>query len=408
MNTMEPKKVVAVLFGGKSPEHEVSIITGVQVVNNIDSTKYDVLPIYITKSGKWLTSSSFSRIEVFKDLASAETHGNIVDFVAEPSKPLRIRKFLTLGEPKYINVDVLFPCFHGSLGENGGFQGIFEISEVAYVGSGILGSAISMDKVVMKELFKSAGLSITKYDWFYRNDWNNDKDLIIKRLEDKLKYPMFVKPSNGGSSIGIAKAKNKEELINGIEIASLFDRKIVVEESYENAKEINISVIGNSGSKLETSVCEEVFASSDFLNYDDKYSAEGSKTEGTKSNINNSGMASVQRKIPADLKPENIKNIEDTAKKAFELLDCSGLVRIDFLVKEDNNEIKILEVNTIPGSMSFYLWEPSNLPFKNMVTKLIELAIERRNEAKHNTLVFQSNILQNMNGSLKGPKNSKI
>lgn len=419
---METKKNVAVLFGGKSPEHEVSVITGLQVVNNIDNEKFNVVPIYVSKKGEWFTSNEFNKADTFKNLERIPSISSTVEFVPQAESTFRIKKFLTFGNPQTIDIDVIFPCFHGALGENGGFQSLFELAEVAYVGSGILGSAISMDKVVMKDVFKAGGLPITNYDWFYRNDWIKNQENILKRLEDKLKYPMFVKPSNGGSSIGMAKAKNREQLINGIEVASVFDRKIVIEESYESknelekVKEINISVVGNSGSELETSVCEEVFASSDFLNYEDKYvgssggkGSYSSKGESSKSGVKSSaGMASTRRQLPADLKSETVEKIRAIAKKAFELLDCNGLARIDFLVKENLNEVKILEVNTIPGSMSFYLWEATKVPFKDLITKLIDLAMAKRKDTSINTTVFQSNILQTFGNSLKGPKSGKI
>jgi D-alanine-D-alanine ligase len=291
-------------------------------------------------------------------------------------------------------IDVIFPAFHGGLGENGGFPGIFEAMDLPYVGPGITGGALGMDKIVMKMLFQQADIPVTRWQWFYRSAWEKDPSALVTKIEKELKYPFFVKPATGGSSIGTTKAHNKKELENAIEVAAVFDSRIIVEESFENAREINVSVLGNAGSDLMVSVCEEVFAAGEVLTFEDKYV--GNSKGGAK------GMAQTKRQIPADIPKDIEKKIQTTAKKVFDTLLGSGVCRIDFLYKEKTQEIKVIEENTIPGSLSFYLWEASGLSFKDMNTKLIALAIERYEDTQKNVTTFSSNILKDFNASGKG------
>jgi D-alanine-D-alanine ligase len=396
---MTDKKRVAIMFGGKSAEHEVSVITGLQIVKNIDRNEFDVLTVYVSKEGEYYIGEALEQIETYKDLSSIPQKARKVQISAKGEK----KGFISVQPASFAfrkkeiieKVDVIFPCFHGGLGENGGFQALFEIADIPYVGSGIVASATGMDKVIMKDIFTANDIPITKYMWFYRNDWDNKQKDLLKDLEKSLTYPFFVKPANAGSSIGISKAHNQKELIHAIEVAMLFDRKIIVEESFEKAREINVSVIGNSGDELMTSECEEVFSSQEVLTYEEKYGGENTKS---------SGMASAKRKLPADLTKDAAEEIRSIAKKVFASLDCSGLARIDFLFNEKTNTIKVIEINTIPGSMSFYLWEASGLPFPQMITKLISLAFERYEDGKKSTTTFASNILANFQTSMKAPK----
>ena len=274
---------------------------------------------------------------------------------------------------------------------------MFDIMNVPYVGPSVLGGALSMDKVVMKQLFLQNGLPITKYLWFNRSIFEKNSASVLQTIEKELHYPLFIKPSNGGSSIGTTKAHNKKELANAIEVACLFDRRFIVEESFENSREINISVIGNTGAELMTSVCEEVFSSGEVLTYEDKYVGGGKKTDTSK------GMASTKRKIPADLPKAVEAKMQSLAKHAFSVLESGGVARVDFLVNKKTNEVVVLEINNPPGSMAYYLWEASGLLFKDMLTKLIDLAVERYNETQKNTTMFSSNILQDFKlGGVKG------
>ena len=394
------KKRVAVIFGGKSPEHEVSVITGLQAIENLDKEKFDILPIYVAKDGRWFSGPELLKIENYRNLSlipNKTTQEAIVPSDIERGiTPVRKSSLNLFKKTESQSIDVILPTFHGGIGESGSFQGMFDVMNIAYVGPSVLGGALSMDKVVMKQLFIQNNLPITKYRWFYRRDFEKDRAKILQNIEKELKYPLFVKPSNGGSSIGTTKAHNKKELENAIEVANMFDKRFIVEESFENSKEINISVIGNTGSELMVSECEEVFSSGEVLTYEDKYVGGGKKT-GSK------GMASTKRKVPADL-PKQIKGkIEEYAKQAFTVLESNGVARVDFLVNKKTNDVVILEINNPPGSLAYYLWEASGLSFKDMLTNLIDLAVDRYEDEKKNTTTFSSNILQDFKlGGAKG------
>jgi D-alanine-D-alanine ligase len=387
------KKTVAVIFGGISPEHEVSVITGLQALENLDKEKFVGIPVYVSKDGELFTGDELLKIETYRNLQMICQKAQQVQPYLDQEK----KGFQTIGgllKGKIIKVDVIFPCFHGGIGENGAFQGLFELLNLPYVGSAVLASATGFDKVITKQLFEQAGLPIAKYYWFYRKAWEKDQEKVLKDIQSKLTFPLFVKPANAGSSIGVSKVKNTDELKNAIEVATLFDRKIIAEEAFVG-REINVSVTGNSGSNLETSVLEEVIPSKDLLSYDDKYNSENGKSK---------GMASTSRKVPADLPKEIEERILTFAKRAFEVLDCAGLVRIDFMINEKENKIIVLEVNTIPGSLSFYLWEPKGIMFKELLTKLINLSLERFTESQKNTTSFPTNILQNFSPKGKASK----
>lgn len=394
------KKRVAALFGGESPEHEVSIITGIQAIEHLDKEKFEVLPIYISKEGKWYTGDSLGKIETYKNLhtISQKNVQNTVSLDTENRGIVPLNKSVFKKTVSVDAIDIIFPTFHGGLGENGGTAGVFEMMHLPYVGPGIAGGVLGMDKIVMKQVLHSAGIQIAKWDWFFRNDFQDDSTGVIKKIEKNLQYPLFVKPANGGSSIGTTRVTNKKELLHAIEVACVFDSKIVVEEGIENAKEINISVLGNAGSALEVSLCEEVFTENSLLTYEDKYL--GSET---KSGAKSQGMASTKRKIPADIPDGITKQIQQIAKHVFNILNASGVSRIDFLYQPKTKKIFVVEINTIPGSLSFYLWEPSGLSFKNLLTKLIDLAYKRYEEKNKNTTTFSSNILDNF-ASNKGSK----
>jgi D-alanine-D-alanine ligase len=395
------KKRIAVIFGGKSPEHEVSVITGLQVIENIDREKFDVLPIYVAKDGRWFSGPELLKIETYRNLGlipDKTTQEAIVPNDAQKGlMPLVKTSLNPFKKNESQPIDVILPTFHGGIGESGSFQGMFDIMNIPYVGPSVLGGVLSMDKVVMKQLFLQNELPITKYLWFNRSAFEKDRSSVLKSVEKELRYPLFIKPSNGGSSIGTTKAHNKKELENAIEVANLFDRRFIVEESFENSREINISVIGNAGSELMTSVCEEVFSSGEVLTYEDKYVGGGKQTGSSK------GMASTKRKIPADLPKAVEEKIQSLAKQAFFVLESGGVARVDFLVNKKTQNVVILEINNPPGSMAYYLWEASGLSFKDMLTKLIDLAVERYEDTQKNTMTFSSNILQDLHlGGTKG------
>ncbi len=383
------KTRIAVIFGGKSPEHEVSIITAVQAMASIPK-EYDVIPIYVNKYGTLYTGDHLKSITSYQNMPLLEKMAETISLPSSPNNisltPVNPSIFKKSSKP----FDIIFPCFHGGVGEGGWIQGLAEFYGVPQVGTGLTGAAVGMDKVTMKAVFDGANIQQAPYIWFYRHDWYAKQATFVKEIETHLKYPIFVKPSRGGSSIGTTCAKTKIELIRAIDLAAAMDTRIVVEEGITGAREINISIMGNAGNELECSVCEEVLhMGSDFLDFQDKYLT-GSKSE---------GMASTDRIIPAQISKSLSDKIQEIGKLAFNLLDCSGLVRLDFLVK--GKDIYCIEINTIPGSLSFYLWEKSGYPFPKLVDKLIKLAIEKNDDTKKNLTDYSSPILTNLASNSK-------
>jgi len=378
------KTRIAVIFGGKSPEHEVSIITAVQAMASMPKD-YEIIPIYVSKTGKLYTGDHLKSIASYGNMPLLE---KMADAVSLPSSPASISFFsvkTSLFKKFAKPFDVIFPCFHGGVGEGGWIQGLAEFYGVPLVGTGLTGATLGMDKVAMKSTFDGADIKQAPYVWFYHHDWYNKQATFIKEIETHLKYPIFVKPSRGGSSIGTTCAKTRVELIRAIDLAAAMDTRIVVEEGITGAREINISVMGNAGHELECSVCEEVFhEGSEFLDFKDKYLV-SKKSE---------GMASADRIIPAHIDKKIIEKIEYTSKLIFNLLDCSGLVRLDFLVK--GKDVYCIEINTIPGSLSFYLWEKSNYSYPKLLDHLIKLALDKHTEMSKLQTDFISPILTNI------------
>jgi D-alanine-D-alanine ligase len=396
---MKKKLRVGIVFGGRSGEHEVSLLSAASVLKAIDRTRYEVVPIGITKQGRWLVSSDAERLLAgdFPDtgtlragdpqhtapaalLAKGEgvivppvpavgggRGGSLVPFEREASSISPAHDVLQL--------DVVFPVLHGTFGEDGTMQGLFELAGLAYVGSGVLGSATGMDKEVMKRLFLAAGLPITKHVTFLRREWEKSPKKIVARLEAELKYPLFVKPANLGSSVGINKAHDRKELGPAIDVAAGFDRKIVVEQAVGGrgnrakmgkARELEVAVLGND--EPIASVVGEIVPGKEFYDYEAKYLSEGS-----------------QAIIPAKLTKQQSKQVQAMALDAFRACDCAGLARVDFLLEAgDSGRLYLNEINTMPGftSISMYpkLWEASGVKYRDLISRLIELALERKME----------------------------
>lgn len=394
---------VAVFFGGKSPEHEVSIITGVQAMASMPS-EFETIPVYVTKSGTFLTGDNLKSIDSYKDLPLLE---KMAQHIALPSSPTSLALlpanqsfFKKTGKP----FDIIFPCFHGGIGEGGWIQGLAEFYGVPLVGTGLTGAALGMDKVAMKSVFDGADIKQAPYIWFYKHDWETKQATFIKEITTHLKFPIFVKPSRGGSSIGTTCAKTTKELIRAIDLSAAMDTRIVVEEGITGAREINISIMGNAGHELECSVCEEVFhEGSEFLDFKVKYiprdkeGLTGSKSE---------GIASTDKIIPAKIDKVLESKIQEIGKLVFNLLDCSGLVRLDFLVK--GKDVYCIEINTIPGLLSFYLWGKSGYTYPKLLNHLIQLSITKQAEIKLLQTDFASPILEGItNGGKLGAKLSQ-
>ena len=375
-------KRVGVVFGGKSVEHEVSVITGMQVIENMDKSKYEVVPIYITKEGKWLTGPSLNDYSTFKkgDFSDAKeilispNHGDH-NLYAHPNT-------VGLFGKKIIDkVDVIFPALHGTYGEDGSIQGLFELMNIPYAGGGVLASSVGMDKILMKDVYKANGIPVVDYHWFYRSNWKTESEKIINDIEEKLSYPLFVKPANLGSSIGINIAKNKEDLIYAIEVAVAYDRKIIIEKAVENPREINCAVMGYD-EELTASLCEEPLGWKDVLTFEDKY---------VKSNAKGGKSTGERRIIPAEIKESIREEIESLAKRAFKVIDAAGCSRIDFLIDE-NEKVYVNEINTLPGSVGFYLWEGKGISFSKLIDELINIAIITHKEKDENIYSYDSDL----------------
>lgn len=393
------KNRVAVIFGGKSPEHEVSIITAVQAMASMPK-QYEVIPVYVSKEGKLLTGDHLKSISSYQNMPLLE---KISKNITLPSSPTNIS--FTPATPSLFNkshkpFDIIFPCFHGGVGEGGWIQGMAEFYGIPMVGTGLTGAALGMDKVSMKAVFDGNNIKQAPYIWFYRSDWYAKQATFVKEITTHLKYPIFVKPSRGGSSIGTTCAKTKTELIRAIDLAAAMDTRIVVEEGITGAREINISIMGNAGHALECSVCEEVFhEGSEFLDFNVKYIPRDKEgLAGTKSE----GMASADKIIPAKIDKALEAKIQEIGKLIFNLLDCSGLVRLDFLVK--GSDIYCIEINTIPGLLSFYLWGKTGYTYPNLLDHLIKLALEKHKEIKNNQTDFASPILSSVSAAKLGSK----
>jgi len=390
------KKIrVGVLFGGRSGEHEISLLSAASVFKAVDQNKYEVVPIGITKEGRWVTSGDAERLLAGKPLLQPERqlragdpeatasaavlhNGEAVIVPPEPQKSGAMTPFQSDGltrrtTDRAINVDVIFPVLHGTFGEDGTIQGLLELADIPYVGAGVLGSAAGMDKDIMKSLFRAAGLPIVKHVTFLRSEWEAAPKKIQRAVEGKLKYPVFVKPANLGSSVGISKAHNRKELGPAIEEAAKFDRKIVIEAGVggqkNKAREIECAVLGND--RPEASVPGEIVPSAEFYDYSAKYLDEGS-----------------QLIIPAKLTKPESKRVQELAVAAFRAVDCSGLARVDFLMDPKSRKIYLNEINTMPGftSISMYpkLWAASGVPYPELIERLIRLGLDRHTEKKRN------------------------
>ena len=383
---------VAVMFGGRSVEHEVSIISALQAIEALDKDKYNVLPIYISKESQLYSDDSLLDINTYTDLDElvkkiAAVHlykdGNNVYMSPIKQKLFSNKKDL---------IDVVIPVMHGTNGEDGVLQGYLEMLEVPFSGSDTTASAIGQDKVIMKHVFENSYIPIVDWFWLYSFDLDNNEDKYIKQAQD-LGYPVVIKPANLGSSIGISIVDNDEDFINAVKLASEFDPKIVVEKGVANLREINCSVLGDIYSN-DVSVIEEV-GSEDFLSFDDKYlsNAKGSKSQ---------GMASTKRDIPANLDKDIEDRVYALSKEVVKVLNSSGVCRIDFMLNDETKELYVNEINSMPGSLAFYLWSEKDVSFNEIMDNLVKQAIDRERRNSQMTFTYKSNILSNYAGGAKG------
>lgn len=388
---------VGVFFGGKSVEHEVSIITAIQAIENMDKDKYDIVPIYITKDNKMYCGDLIGDISNYKDIDNLLKNSIQIILAQKDNKVVLLRCDKKIYQNDvYDYIDIAFPIVHGTNVEDGTLQGFLKMFNLPYVGCDVISSSVGMDKYVCKCVLKDNDIPILECRCISAKDYNEDSDNTIKEIETKFSYPVIVKPTNLGSSVGIKIAKNQEELKDAIENAFAYSRKVLVERAIKNLKEINCSVVGDY-EFTKASECEEPVKTDEILSYKDKYISGGKKTGAMKS-MN----ASVLR-LPANIDKNVKERIQELALKTFDVLGCSGVIRIDFMIDNDTNEIFVNEVNTIPGSLSFHLWKATDLNYTKLLDELIDLALKRNREEKNITYSFDSNILSDVSmKSLKG------
>lgn len=401
------KLKIGVFFGGNSVEHEVSIITAIQAIENINKDKYDIIPIYISKDNKMYCGNLIGDIKQYKNIDNLIEKSIQVTLTKKDDKVVLLKCNKKFYENNiYDYIDIAFPIVHGTNVEDGTLQGYLKMFSIPYVGCDVLSSAVGMDKYVSKCLLKLNNIPVLDCKLFSLSDYNKDINSIINTIENDISYPVIVKPVNLGSSVGIKIAKNRDVLEEAIIDAFSYSTKILVEKAILNLKEVNCSVLGDYEEAI-ASECEEPIKTDEILSYQDKYIS-GSKNSAVKGTSNQSMNAGVL-KLPADITSDVKTRIQELALKTFHTLGCSGVIRIDFIIDMDTNEIYVNEVNTIPGSLSFHLWKATNLDYTSLLDKLINLSLKRNREEKNITFSFDSNILAGYSeGGLKGFKNKKI
>ncbi len=388
------------IYGGKSVEHEVSVISGIQALLAMDTDKYDITPVYMTKTNEMYVGDSIGDIDAYKNIPELLKKSTRVIMVNEDNQVKLVsypaKKF---GKNTEIAIDIAFPVVHGTNVEDGALQGYLKTMGIPFVGCDVTASAVGMDKFIMKTILKEADVPVLDAKVFTLSDYS-DVETMADKIENSIGYPVIVKPVNLGSSVGISVAKDRTELITSIDDAFRYATKVLVEHAITNLREINCSVLGDEN-EAEASECEEPMHTEDILSYEDKYvsNAKGGGAKG-------SGMASVSRKIPADLSPEKREEVRELAVRSFKALGCNGVSRIDFMIDEDTGKLYFNEINTIPGSLAFYLWEPVGVPYKELLSRMIDLALKRQRNENNLTFTFDTNILDS--ASFGGSKGSKV
>lgn len=388
---------VGVFFGGKSVEHEVSVISGLQAYNAFDKEKYDLVPIYITKDNELYTGEAVADIANYRNIPELLKKSTRVFLMAEKNGVKLIqypeKKF---GSSEAAQIDVAFPVVHGANVEDGSLQGYLRHYNIPFAGCDVMASAVTMDKYVMKTVLKDNEIPVLDCVTLYGKEYESGEQAAYDKVEKKISYPVIVKPVNLGSSVGIKVAKDREELREALEYAFTFGPKVLVERAIMNLREINCAVLGDY-EEAAASECEEPISSDEILSYEDKYVA-GSKS-------GSEGMRTARRELPANLTPQKREEIRELAVKTFRVLGCSGVSRIDFMIDRDTDQVYVNEINPIPGSLAFYLWEALGKPYAELLDDMVKLALKREREEQSMLTSFDSNILQNAN--LSGAKGVK-
>lgn len=387
---------VAVIFGGRSVEHDVSVVTGNQIIRALDAKRYEAIPVYINREGNWYTGEPLLNLDNYKD--EVTSFKGVEQVVLSPSTRhhgLIINPLVGRFQKNELKrVDIVFPAIHGSHGEDGTLQGLFELADVPYAGCGVLASAVSNDKSVTKQVLRQNNVPVVDDMVIYRSEWISNPDAIMEQIKEKLGLPVFVKPVTLGSSIGVGRAENDAMLRASIDVAANFDRRIMIERAIVNGKEVNCSVMGIDD-KLQASVLEQPVSWDEFLTYEEKYMR------------GKEGMKSAERIIPAPVGDEMTQKIQNLAMSAFKAVDGRGIARIDFLIDE-NDQIYLNEINTLPGSLSFYLWKENGMSSTEVVDHLIKLARDAHAEKRRSSYNYQTDLI-NLTASrgLKGLKGTK-
>ena len=393
---------VGVIFGGETVEHEVSIISALQAIKNLDESKYEIIPIYISKDRTWYTGHILLDIETFKDFNNVKKYAKKVTLYKKENSYL-LQCTTGLFRKDITDIDVILPVVHGNNVEDGTLAGYLDTVGVPYVGSHVLGAALGQDKVAMKQIMASNDIPVVDYTWFFDNEYTEDKDKILKNIK-KVGYPVVVKPATLGSSVGITYVKSEKYIEEALETAISYDTKVVVEKAVENLVEVNDSVLG-SYEYQKVSPIEEVMGEDEILSYADKYLGNAKKTGSA-----SKGMASTSRIIPARISDKLTNEIQDCSKKVFRIMNFSGVCRIDYLIDSKTQKFYVNEPNTIPGSLSFYLWKEAGMKYSDLLDEMIQIAIKEYKHKSKKVRSFDSNILEGFNGSkgckgLKGLKN---
>ena len=395
---------LAVMFGSRTVEHDVSIVSALQLIDAVDREHYDVTPIYISREGLWYTGEPLQSIETFKDFnplgkgitrVILDTTAGAGDLWAWP--PQRPGLFASVPKP-LAHIDCFVPVFHGLHGEDGTVQGLLELANLPYTCTGVLGSSVGMDKIAMKQLLRGAGLPVLDFIWFTRDDLQAEREAIFDRIEAELHYPVFVKPAALGSSIGIGRADDRAQLEKAVEIAAMYDRRILVETGVVHPTEINCAAIGYDRD-VQTSVLEMPMSSGDdeFLTFWEKY-LRNADAQGQ-----SRGMKSLSRVVPAPIGEPLTTRIQEMTREVFRLLDCKGVIRVDFLL-DQNDVLYVGEPNTIPGSLAFYLWKAQGISYPDLIEKMVENAMCAWAGKNKNVYAFDSNILTSVVRGAKGSK----
>ena len=379
------KKNIVIAFGGRSPEHEVSVLSAMQAISALRDTNYNIAPLYISKSGRWFTGSYLLELEHYQDLDKLKKQAIPCTFSFDNiGKPVLLETEGSgfFSKPEQHAIYALIPAFHGSEGENGSFQGVCEMFHIPYGGSGVFASSLGMDKVKAKDLCRAHDISVVDDVSFSERNWNNEQEAIIKKIE-ALSYPVIVKPVTLGSSIGVVRADTKEELVDGIETAFRYDEQLLVEKAVQPLMEINCAVLGTPDDN-QTSVCEQPLGQEETLSFEDKYQSDEGAAK---------GMASADRIIPAEISEEQTKHIHSLAQQIFSLFGAGGIARLDFLIQKDEGTVYFNEINTIPGSFSFYLWEEDGMNMKDLMLELVDIAIKQHRNKTGRIRSYDTNLL---------------